>query len=131
MPDAAYVQAYRRAVFNAAMSVRDDHAKNFAFIIGRKQLWELSPAYDLTYMDGPGGHHTSTFAGSTSRDPTREDLLRLADYYRVDRQPAARMIDDMLEVAAELGPVALKLGAGKDTVGPMVHRLREIARSLR
>jgi serine/threonine-protein kinase HipA len=131
IPDAAYAQAYRRAVFNAATSVRDDHAKNFAFIMGCNQQWELSPAYDLTYMDGPGGHHTTTFAGSTSRDPTREDLLRLADYYRVDRQEAARMIDDILDVATEVCPVAIKLGASADTVGPMTHRLREIARSLR
>lgn len=131
VPQASYRQAYRRAVFNAAMSVRDDHSKNFAFMLDRNQQWDLSPAFDLTYMEGTAGYHTLTFAGGESIDPTREDLLRLADYYRVDHGEAGRMIDDTLEVAERAGAVALHLGASKSTVEPIARRLQDIARSLR
>ncbi|WP_346950287.1 type II toxin-antitoxin system HipA family toxin [Dyella sp.] len=130
IPEAAYPQAYRRAVFNAAMSVRDDHAKNFAFMLDRHGQWQLSPAFDLTYMEGPGGHHTTTFAGGTSADPMREDLLRLADHYRIDRGEAARIVDDIVAVASEAGAAALKLGANKQTVAPVARRLQAVARSL-
>lgn len=44
--------------------------ENFAFITGRNNQWDISPAYDLTYMSGPGGYHTMTFAGGETQDPT-------------------------------------------------------------
>ena len=130
VPEASYRQAYSRAVFNAALSVRDDHSKNFAFTLDQTNQWDVSPAYDLTYMEGPSGHHTLTFAEGTARDPSRDDLVRLAGYYRVDPADAAHIIDDMLDVAAEVGKIALGLGAGKATVSPIVHRLQEISRPL-
>ena len=36
---------------------RDDHPKNFSFRLNRERQWELSPCYDLTFCDGPGGEH--------------------------------------------------------------------------
>jgi serine/threonine-protein kinase HipA len=130
VPEASYAQAYRRAVFNAALSVRDDHAKNFAFILNPLNQWDLSPAYDLTYMEGLGGHHTMTFAGGRSRDPTRDDLLRLASHYHVDESEAARIMDEIQGVAADIGPQALGLGANKQTVSAITNRLRTILNAL-
>jgi serine/threonine-protein kinase HipA len=130
VPEASYAQAYRRAVFNAALSVRDDHAKNFAFMLNPLNEWDLAPAYDLTYTEGPGGHHAMTFAAGTSRDPTREDLLRLASHYRVDESEAARIIDEVQGVASDMGPQALGLGASKQTVSAITNRLRTISNAL-
>ena len=42
-------QMFRRACFNVFAHNRDDHAKNFSFVYdARKDLWHVSPAYDLT-----------------------------------------------------------------------------------
>ena len=131
VPKASYVQAYRRAVFNAALSVRDDHAKNFAFMVNQAQQWDISPAYDLTYMEGPGGYHTMTFAGGASQDPTHNDLLRLATHYQVETAEASHIVEEILEAAAGVGSDALGLGATKATVSPIVNRLRKISSSLR
>jgi serine/threonine-protein kinase HipA len=131
VPKASYIQAYRRAVFNAALSVRDDHAKNFAFMLNQTNQWDITPAYDLTYMEGPGGYHTMTFADGTSRDPTHCDMLRLAVHYQVDSNEAARIVKEILEAAADVGSRALGLGATKSTVSAMVNRLRMISDSLR
>lgn len=130
IPETSYREAYSRAVFNAAMSVRDDHSKNFAFILDQTNQWDLSPAYDLTYMEGPGGHHTLTFAEGTTRDPTRDDLLKLAEHYHMDSGEAAHIIDGMLNVAAQVSTVALGLGANRATVSPITRRLQEIIRPL-
>ncbi|MEK7270137.1 MAG: type II toxin-antitoxin system HipA family toxin, partial [Planctomycetota bacterium] len=49
------VRVFRRMVFNVASHNRDDHVKNFAFLLDDKTgEWRLSPAYDLTYAAGPG-----------------------------------------------------------------------------
>ena len=46
---------YRLAVFNVLSHNRDDHAKNFSFLMDAKGEWRLSGAYDPTFSAGPGG----------------------------------------------------------------------------
>ncbi len=46
-------QLFTQMVFNVAASNRDDHTKNFSFLMDRKGDWSLSPAYDLTYPFDP------------------------------------------------------------------------------
>lgn len=42
-------QQYLRMVFNVLAKNVDDHSKNFAFIMDKRGVWRLSPAYDLTF----------------------------------------------------------------------------------
>jgi len=49
------VKMYRLACFNLFAHNRDDHAKNFSFLLNKDNQWKLSPAYDLTFSYGPGG----------------------------------------------------------------------------
>jgi hypothetical protein len=49
-------RAFRLMVFNVLTHNKDDHAKNFSFI-WQGALWELAPAYDLTFNHGMGGEH--------------------------------------------------------------------------
>jgi len=58
------LRSFRRMVFNVLAHNRDDHVKNFAFILDDTTgEWALSPAYDLLYTPGPGGEHTMSLAG--------------------------------------------------------------------
>ena len=57
----------RRMVFNVLMNNRDDHAKNFSFVLNEEGEWKVSPAYDLTFQDGPGGEHQSAVMGHKTR----------------------------------------------------------------
>ncbi|MCG6112279.1 MAG: type II toxin-antitoxin system HipA family toxin [Paracoccus sp.] len=59
----AVEQMARRMVFNIRAQNRDDHLKNFAFIMGPDGAWRLAPAYDISFSSGPGGEHTLTVAG--------------------------------------------------------------------
>jgi serine/threonine-protein kinase HipA len=43
---------YRLAVFNVLSHNRDDHAKNFSFLMDNHGEWKLAPAYDLTFSSG-------------------------------------------------------------------------------
>lgn len=130
VPQGAYQEAYARAVFNAAMSVRDDHAKNFAFIKGQNNQWDISPAYDLTYMTGPGGYHTMTFAEGDTQDPTQQDLLNLAPHYHLSEVQARPIIQAMAEVARQVVPMAREMGVSNDTLDPIADRLRAINASI-
>jgi serine/threonine-protein kinase HipA len=37
---------------------RDDHTKNFAFLLAENSTWRLAPAYDLIYSHDPDGEWT-------------------------------------------------------------------------
>ena len=74
--EAEVVAAYRHAVFNVLAHNRDDHLRQFGFL-RRGGAWRRSPAYDLTFSDGPGGEHTLLVAGE-GRRPQPAHLLELA-----------------------------------------------------
>jgi serine/threonine-protein kinase HipA len=67
---------YRLAVFNVLAHNRDDHAKNFSFLMDENGQWKNSPAYDLTFSNGPGGEQSTTVMGE-GRKPKEKQLVKL------------------------------------------------------
>jgi serine/threonine-protein kinase HipA len=90
----AVEETFRRMVFNLAAHNRDDHVKNFAFLMDEHGEWTLSPAYDLCFSHGPGGEHTMTVAGE-GREPGRDHCLRLASTHGISPARAAELIDEV------------------------------------
>jgi serine/threonine-protein kinase HipA len=71
-------KVFRLACFNLFTHNRDDHAKNFSFLMDEKGLWTLSPVYDMTFSQGPGGEHSTMYLGE-GKNPTVAHLLRLGE----------------------------------------------------
>lgn len=69
---------FRLAVFNVLAHNRDDHAKNFSFLMDENGQWKLSPAYDLTFSNGPGGEQSTMVMGE-GRNITIKHLVRLGE----------------------------------------------------
>ncbi len=69
-------QLYRLAVFNVLAHNRDDHSKNFSYLMDRRGQWRLSPAYDLTFSFGPHGEQSTMVMGE-GRRPGTQHLLTL------------------------------------------------------
>ncbi|MGN0367618.1 MAG: type II toxin-antitoxin system HipA family toxin [Wujia sp.] len=68
---------FRRACFNVYAHNRDDHAKNFSFLYDEERdLWRLSPAYDLTYSNTYWGEHTTSVDGN-GKNPGEQQLLNV------------------------------------------------------
>ena len=68
---------FKLAVFNLFTYNRDDHAKNFSFMLDEKNSWKLTPAYDLTFSYGVGAEHSTTYMGE-GKNPTVNHLEKLA-----------------------------------------------------
>ncbi|WP_295419503.1 type II toxin-antitoxin system HipA family toxin [Sulfurovum sp.] len=68
---------FRLACFNLFAHNRDDHAKNFSFLMDESGEWRLSPMYDITFSYGPGGEHSTMYLGE-GKNPTKKNLLALA-----------------------------------------------------
>ena len=117
------LRAFRRMAFNVLAHNRDDHVKNFAFLLDDATGdWALSPAYDLVHAPGPGGEHTMTVAGE-GRAPDRSHMLELARRSDVSRREAEAIIDEVRAAVACWPEHAAAAGVTAETV-------RRVARSL-
>lgn len=71
---------FRLTVFNVFAHNRDDHAKNFSFLMDKSKVWTVAPAYDLTFSYGVGREHSMMVMGE-GKAPGTEHLLRLAEKF--------------------------------------------------
>jgi len=77
--NAADVQrAFTLMVFNVLAHNRDDHSKNFSFLMDERGEWRLAPAFDLTCSAGINGEHTTAVAGE-GRNPGEAHLLKVGE----------------------------------------------------
>lgn len=83
---------YRLAVFNVLSHNRDDHAKNFSYLMTADGQWTLSPAYDLTFSSGPGGEQSTMIMGE-GRNPGIKHLLSLAEAAGIEKSHADEIIN--------------------------------------
>lgn len=88
------------AAFNVAAHNRDDHAKQFSFLMDCGGAWRAAPAYDLTFSDGINGEHTTTIDGEGSA-PGDADLLRLARKAGLRKADAADAIAAVRDAVAK------------------------------
>ena len=110
--------AFARAVFNVAMHNRDDHARNFEWLLSRDRRWRLAPAFDLTFSNGPRGQHTMTIAGE-GRAPMRGHLLALARSAGMATKTAPHTIDAIVSGCAALPELARDLPIRKKTLSEL------------
>ena len=71
------VEMVRRMIFNVKSSNKDDHSKNFSFLLNEQLQWQLAPAYDLTPSTGINGEQTCMVNGK-GRNITDADLIKTA-----------------------------------------------------
>lgn len=95
------IKAYERCVFNVVFNNRDDHSKNFSYALSQDGQWQLSPAYDLTFCEGPGGEHQMDICGE-ARAPERRHLMQLAKQNAIDEDLAQGIVERICSVSREL-----------------------------
>lgn len=100
--------AFERAVFNVAFNNRDDHPKNFAYVMSASGAWKLAPAYDVTFCEGPGGYHQMDVMGEALAI-NRESLLRLAKEAEVSEAIAGGIIDRVCDEAGRFASLAQRM----------------------
>ena len=71
------VEMVRRMIFNVKSGNKDDHSKNFSFLLNEQLQWQLTPAYDLTPSAGINGEQTCMVNGK-GRNITDADLIKTA-----------------------------------------------------
>lgn len=98
-PDSA--ELFRRMCFNVVARNQDDHTKNVSFLMGKDCIWELSPAYDMTYAYNPSRKWTKQH--QMSINGKRENILRediLAVGTKMNIKNPKETIDKVIEIVS-------------------------------
>ncbi len=102
----------RNAAFNVLSHNRDDHSKNFSFLMDDHGTWRVSPAYDLTFSTGPSGEHCSMVMGEGA-SPNKSHLLKLASIAHIKKEKALEIIEPVLEAVRKWDTFANQAGVSK------------------
>ena len=98
-------EMYRRMVFNYLTDNKDDHCKNFSFLVRQDSKgrfsWHLAPAYDLTHCaEGYNGQHTTSvnFTGY----PTLQDFIAVGMKIKMNKKRCQDIFDEVYQNCGDL-----------------------------
>ena len=83
-------------LFNAIFGNRDDHSKNFSFLMNSEELWAFAPAYDLTYTSN--GYHQMLLGSKVLNRATFEDLKNAFKPYNISESFLKENVEKMIEI---------------------------------
>ena len=109
----SYSKILRLATFNVMAHNRDDHSKNFSFLMDKDGNWKFAPAYDLTFSNSSFGLHSTTIAGE-SKNPTLEHLRQLAKHFGIKN--SNKIFDEVRESVLQFESIAFNIGLRKSSI---------------
>ena len=118
-------EQFKRMIFNIVGRNQDDHAKNFAFMMNKNGIWNLSPAYDITYSNGTGytKNHQLSLNGKTN-DFTLNDILQLAKKHSIKENIAKEYLEQIVEVFSKFKKKAKEIDVREQTLSRIYNELR-------
>ncbi len=117
---------FRNAVFNVLSHNRDDHSKNFSFLMDAQGNWTVSPAYDLTFSSGPVSEHSTMIMGE-GKSPTKAHLLKLSNTCNIKQDKALEIINRVLIATQKWTEFAGNVGVSK----LQTKNIEEVLRAVR
>ena len=116
---------YQLAVFNVLAHNRDDHAKNFSFLMNEQGQWALSPAYDLTFSSGPRGEQSTMVMGE-SKAPKAEHLIKLGIDAKIDKDRIHEIIQQTQVSLAKWPRLAKHHGVNATNIRLIGNKLMQV-----
>lgn len=103
---------FRLAVFNVMAHNRDDHSKNFTFLMNEFGEWKLSPAYDLTFSSGPVGEQSTMVMGE-GRNISIKHLIKLGLEVKLSKEFVENVIEQTRSSLAKWMNLSKDFGISK------------------
>jgi len=120
------VAMFTLAVFNVLAHNRDDHARQFSFVMERDGTWRMAPAYDLTCSSGPGGEHSSSVFGH-GKDITRDLLVKLGRKADMKETEVIKVIERTRAAISQWEIFASQYGVSRQSTHRIAAALDEVS----
>ncbi len=108
-------KVFRMAVFNVLAHNRDDHSKNFAYLMNAEGEWRLAPAFDITFSSGPGGYQSMLVMGE-GKNPGIKHLLELGATASLEPAWMNEVIEQTKAAISRWPEHAAQFGVSSDTI---------------
>lgn len=98
-------EMFRRMVFNYLTDNKDDHCKNFSYLVRKdsngKFIWHLAPAYDLTLCsEGYNGQHATSVNSTGS--PTLNDFIAVGTKIKMSEKRCREIFDEVYQNCGDI-----------------------------
>jgi serine/threonine-protein kinase HipA len=113
---------FRIGVFNVLSHNRDDHSKNFSFLMNEQGEWKLAPAYDLTFSAGPNGEQSTSLMGE-GRKPSVQHLIKLGKDAGLDDAAVKQIIEQARCAVSSWQGLATEYGVSKSNIALIKGRI--------
>ena len=120
-------EKFKRMAFNVYAYNRDDHAKNFAYLMESDGTWSLAPGYDLMFSTGMNGRHTTSVDGVDDW-PTRIGLIRLGLRHQLERHDLEADLAQVQDAVAAGPHLAKDMGCSSASHAILQSRFNEVTR---
>ena len=120
-----YEKVLRLAAFNLYSHSRDDHSKNFSFLMNPAGKWDFAPAYDLTFSSSSRGWHSTSFTGEY-QNPIQAHLLELTATFGIKKP--MEFINEVQESVANWKQYAKSSNVSSYTNTIIERRIQELLR---
>lgn len=116
LPHTDFVQLYKRMLFNEYAKNYDDHTKNVTFLMDKKGVWRLSPAYDMTFSYSKSSTwvnaHQMLINGKAD-EITKEDFIKTAEFAGIKKAEAEKYIKQVKDAISKWDSFAEEAGLSK------------------
>jgi serine/threonine-protein kinase HipA len=114
----------QRAIFNVLAHNRDDHSKNFSYLMDETGQWKLSPAYDITFSQGPNAEQ-STMVMGMGRNPGHEHLLKLGKEAKLSENRMKDLIERVKTALAKWRHLAKTFGVSASNIDLIERKINQ------
>lgn len=87
-------QFFKVMLFNLIFANKDDHSRNFSFLMDRTGKWRGAPAYDLTFTTNK--KHQMLFNYKSGHEITKKDIEKIAVTFGIKN--SSDMIAEMIDI---------------------------------
>lgn len=113
----------RLAAFNIYSHNRDDHSKNFSWLMDDSGIWSLAPAYDLTYSSTSIDEHSTRVAG-VGANPGRANIMTLAEEFSISKP--SEIIEEVQESLSHWPVIAKECGVSSDSINRIQKKFEQL-----
>jgi len=120
-------EVFKRAVFNIVGRNQDDHTKNFGFLMNKKGVWKLSPAFDLTYAYDPHGKWTKVHQIKLNRKQdnfTEKDIVAFGKYCNITEKTSLDILKNTISEFLKFEDLATQYDVSKSLKDTVLGNLR-------
>jgi len=104
IPHSDKEQFFKIMLFNLIFGNKDDHTRNFSYLMDKNGKWRGAAAYDLTFS--VSREHQMRFNAKRSSDLKVVDIKKMADEYNIKN--SSEIIEQMIDIKHTRLPVLAK-----------------------